>query len=142
MVTEPPRSRYRVVEKGRTLVVIDTLTNAPVAGRGPVGRPAAIPRLPSAPQRTDFAGRATLVTHPLYDDRAPRTLQLDEGATQLVDGVRVVAVGGMVMFAVAAAFLPWLLLAPAALFNPRVRAALRAPVTRWLDRYDAGASAG
>ena len=46
------------------------------------------------------------------------------------------------MLVVAAMFLPWLLILPVMLLNPRARAAIRAPVTRWLDRYDADASAG
>lgn len=135
MTTQPPPPRYRVVEQGRRLVVIDTLTGTPAARPAPDAA-APVPKLPRAPEPTDFGGRSTLVTHPLYDDRAPRTLELDEAATQTVATLRMVALGAAVAFAIGVVFAPWLIMVPIALVNPRTRAALRAPVTRWLDRFD------
>ncbi|URW75215.1 hypothetical protein M9980_11780 [Sphingomonas donggukensis] len=133
MTSQPPPPRYRVVEQGRRLVVIDTVTGAPAA-RSPTA-----PEPPSAPSgltRTAFDGRATLVTHPLYDAKGPRTLTLSGEEARLIDGVRVVAIGGAMMFVALALFFPWLLLAPLAFTDRRVRRGLRAAVTRWLDRYD------
>ncbi len=73
MTTKPPPPRYRVEEQGRRLVVIDTLAGAPAVRSTPVAS-APPAKLPGAPKRADFGGRSTLVTHPIYDDRAPRTL--------------------------------------------------------------------
>ena len=137
MTTQPPPPRYRVVEQGRRLVVIDTLSGEPVV-RSVAEANAPSPKLPSAPKRTDFGGRSTLVTHPIYDDRAPRTLELDEAGTQMVELVRTLAIGGAVALVVAAVFLPWLIVVPALLISPKTRAALRGPVTAWLDRFDTG----
>lgn len=141
MTMEPPRPRYRVVEQGRRLVVIDTLTGAPAVRPQPQpsgeGATAA-----TGPERTAFDGRSTLVTRSFYDDKAPRTLTLDPGATALIEKGRsgLIAIG--LFLAVVAVAFPWLLLFPLLLIDRRVRAALRAPVTRWLDRYDTGVRDG
>lgn len=144
MTTQPPPSRYRVVEKGRRLVVIDTLTGEPATSGAKNGAttPVATPLIPARPERTAFDGRSRLVTHPIYDDRGPRALDLDEGATLLINGVRVCLIGGAIMLVIAAIFLPWLIIVPVILLNPKTRAAIRAPVTAWLDRYDADTSTG
>ena len=140
VTTRPPPPRWRVVEQGRRLVVIDMQTGTPATRPAvPTGKFS----LPTAPERTDFSGRATLRTHPIYDDKAPRTLTLDPGAARLIDGVRVCLIGGGVMFAVAAILLPWLVIVPIALLTPQGRSAIRTRVTAWLDRYaDTGSSAG
>jgi len=135
----PPPSRYRVVEKGRRLVVIDTRT-----GEAPtrVGRDA-VKDLPLGPERIAFDGRSVLVTRRFYDDKAPRRLTLDEGATRWLEGARSLAIGGAVLAVVLLIFLPWLALVvipvAALLLRRQGRAALRALATRWLDRYDASA---
>ena len=131
--TQPPPSRYRVVEQGRRLVVIDTLTGEPATRAAPETAKTA---LPTAPERTDFDGRSTLVTHPLYDDKAPRTLTLDPGATRLIENGRTALIAVAVFYVALVIAFPWLLLAPVALLNPRVRRVPRAFVTQWLDRYD------
>ena len=137
VTTQPPPPRYRVVEEGRRLVVIDTVSGAPVgrsvADAPGAGRPA---KLLPAPERTDFGGRSTLVTHPVYDDRGPRTLALDEGATRTVALAKMVGLGAAMAFVVGIVFAPWLIVLPILLVNPKTRAAVRAPVTRWLDRFD------
>lgn len=138
--TEAPPSRYRVIERDRRLVVIDT------EGAGPVGTvphpTASAERWLLAPEAAGFDGRATLTTHPLYDDRGPRTLTLDPGGAQLVSIARTALIGAAVAFAALAVFFPWLLVLPFALLNPRTRAPVRARVTQWLDLYDTGSSAG
>ena len=126
MPTQPPPSRYRVVEQGRRLVVIDTLTGAPATRSAPT--PTASPsRLPSAPARTDFDGRSTLVTHPLYDDKAPRSLTLNPGATRLIENGRSIAIGVAVAYAVLVVAFPWLLVVLLVLLNPKARARCARP---------------
>ena len=126
MSTEVPPSRYRVVERGRRLEVIDTLSGeaAAPAGRSPIDA-------------------RTLVTHRLYDDKAPRSLRLDEGSAAEIGRAKLIAGGVVVAIVVVALAMPWLLIVPAiALFQPKVRGQLRAGITRWLDRYDPGAGLG
>lgn len=137
---QPPPSRYRVVEKGRRLVVIDTQTGEPPAR---AGRDAASDVTPLGPERIAFDGRSVLVTRRFYDDKAPRRLTLDEGTTRWLEGARSLAIGGAVLGIVLLIFLPWLAFGavPIAvlLLRPQGRAALRALATRWLDRYEASA---
>ncbi|WP_326523244.1 hypothetical protein [Sphingomonas sp.] len=141
MTMQPPPSRYRVVEKGRRLVVIDTHTGQPAARRpakaSPESKPAAL-----GPERIAFDGRSTLVTRAFYDDKAPRTLTLDDGATGMIEKLRSAAIGAAVFYAVLVVFFPWLLLLPIVLLHGEVRRRIRAATTEWLDRYDAGSSAG
>lgn len=143
MTMQPPPLRYRVVEKGRRLVVIDTLTGAPATRSEP--RAAALPTPSAAPERVTFDGRSTLVTRPFYDDKAPRTLTLDPGATRRLESLRSVAAGVAVAAAVMLVVMPWLLffaVVPVTmLLHRQTRAGLRAAVTRWLDRYDTGSRA-
>ncbi len=69
-----PPTRFRVIERGRRLVVIDTRAAGPVAGAGP--------------QRTRFDGGGEVVTAALYDDKAPRTLRLDAARLRIVGWCR------------------------------------------------------
>ena len=137
MTTQPPPPRYRVVEQGRRLVVIDTLSGEPVERSRPETS-APVPKLPSAPKRTDFGGRSTLVTHPIYDGSAPRTLELDEAGTRTVGMVRVAALILTVALVVGIVFAPWLIVVPIALASTKTRALVRGQVTAWLDRFDSG----
>lgn len=137
MPTEPPPGRYRVVEKGRRLVVIDTTT----------GQAATRDATPAAQQgrleRASFDGRSTLTTHPFYDLKGPRTLDLDPGGTVLMKQVRVGIGIASVVIVVAVVFAPWLAVLPVfLLLQPVTRNGLRRRVTDWLDRYDADASTG
>jgi hypothetical protein len=98
--------------------------------------------LPSLPDRTSFDERATLVTHPLYDDKAPRELVLDPAASKLLNRAGLVGIVLAMMLVVAVVSFPPLLILTVLLLNPQPRRRLRAAITRWLDRYDANASAG
>ena len=137
-MTEAPPSRYRVVEEGRRLVVIDrweqgkrpapvsTGTLADLAPYEPGSTSSAIqaPAL-QAPtrespgmaagslRRTSFDGRAELRTHPFFDAKGPRTIMLVPGGTSLAKGARtaIVAVFGAM---VAAFLVSPVLLIPAA----------------------------
>lgn len=138
MTSQPPPSRYRVVEQGRRLVVIDTHTGRPAAQTRDAAP--ATDTAPLGPERIAFDGRAVLVTRAFYDDKAPRRLILDEGTARWLETARSLGVGAAVLAIVAAVFLPALLavlvFTAIALANPKTRAAVRKPVTAWLDRYD------
>ncbi|WP_097062800.1 hypothetical protein [Sphingomonas guangdongensis] len=140
MASSPPPSRYRVVERDRRLVVIDTRTGQPASGEA-----APLPAkraLPSLPDRTSFDGRATLVTHPLYDDKGPRELVLDPAASTMLGRAGLVLAVAAIATVIAAVAFPPLLILVVLLLNPQPRRRLRAAITRWLDRYDASSSAG
>lgn len=136
MTSRPPPPRYRVVERGRRLEVIDTAT-----GEAAGGPPATDPdrRWPTLPERQGFDGRALLVTHRWYDAKAPRRLQLDPGTVQVLGwarGVAIVVAMTTVLVAIAAPAVLALFLLPLVLLGRSVRTAVRAGVTAWLDRLD------
>jgi len=134
----PPPPRYRVVEKGRRLIVIDTRSGQPADG----GRGEPRDRTRLGPERIAFDGRAVLTTRPLYDDKAPRRLLLDEATARWLEAAKSLAIGAVMAMIVLVLFAPVLasvpVIATLALLNPKVRALLRVPVTAWLDQFDAG----
>lgn len=82
-MTEVPPSRYRVIERGRRLEVIDTRAPTP-----PPGQPAApptrsgVPRTGALPRVVRYDGTRAWTTQPWYDDRGPRQVTLMPGAVQ------------------------------------------------------------
>lgn len=148
-----PPSRYRVVEQGRRLVVIDTLAGEPVR---PV--PASMPEMPGetrrrmeAPRpqsravsraRPEPSGRyagggevVSFVTAPWFDNEGPRTIQVSKnGQTQI--GVAVVV--AVVIAVVLAILFSWALVFPIAflLFHAKTRVALRSAATTWITALD------
>ncbi|MFA5969881.1 MAG: hypothetical protein WC816_11670 [Sphingomonas sp.] len=144
----PPPSRYRIIERDRRLVVIDTWDGSqpgdrigmPLerqAGSGtskPVGPPSGRATLFLGPYPTAFDGRAEFLTHAIYDKKAPRTLMLDPGSARLVSRIRLVLVG-VAMIAVIGLIWNILLAMPLMLlFNDNVRGWLRDRSTAWIDR--------
>eukprot|EP01136_Pigoraptor_vietnamica_P032015 Opistho-1_new@93341 len=84
-VTDAPPGRYKVVERGRRLIVIDTRTGQP-ATRAPAPVAPSAPRPPTAPVETtqprtidDRSGAAILRTTRLYDLKAPREIVMNQG---------------------------------------------------------------
>lgn len=147
MSTQPPPGRYRVVEKGRRLVVIDTLTGKEAA-RVPPPPPAMVARaigdLPavSAPGSVDrivFEGGMRLRTSRLYDLKGPRTVVIDAAGMKRVSDARgwIIATG-VVFLGVAFAFPILFVPLAIALFNPKIRNRPRQLITDWLDRYVSG----
>jgi hypothetical protein len=139
MALQPPPSRYRVVERGRRLEVIDTQTGAASGGRevapltsarpGVFGRTVARAASLGA---TDAAGRALYTTATWFDDRGPRTLLLDEVGTRklaraaaTVALVTVVAVAVLGVFAWAVPVVGWAVMSQHG----------RVPMARWLDGF-------
>lgn len=132
-VTDMPPPRWKVIERGRRLEVIDTQASGS-RRLSPVDptRPARL----SLPRRVRFDGGAELTTHPLYDDHAPRTILLDPGSAATLKRVQAAAVIAGVLLVVALVFWPWLLIGAVPLFQRDIRRPLRAAATRWLDRVE------
>lgn len=130
----PPPSRYRVVERGRRLEVIDTRQRGVArAPADPARRGSIADRLP---RRIAFDGSARLVTARFYDDKGPRTIALDPANATIV---RWAEIGLILVAAICVAlvvFAPWLLVVIPLLADKRVRQPVRAAVTRWLDTVE------
>lgn len=131
-----PPSRYRVVEKGRRLVVIDTQTGAPVSQHGD-GTP------PAQPVRRSPAGvddGSVFVTQRWYDDRAPRTVRLNYATRQQIKNIRfAIAIAVAVCVVIGFLFWPVLILFAVLLAQPKLHKQARAAVTRWIDGLDQAA---
>jgi len=145
-----PPTRYRVVEQGRRLVVIDNWTGAPVqptaapSPQTPTGqrrRIEAPPVRPDTPAAAEPSGRyaggegVSFVTARWYDAEGPRRIRLSkDGQTQLV-AAGAVTVVVLVLLALLAG---WLLLFPLAflLLNPKGRGGLRTAAATWLTALD------
>lgn len=124
-----PPTRFRVVERGRRLEVIDTATGQPIGGSPRYGRAtsslnvtgkdallmldqvvgrATVPRTSSAPKAgalpraTRFDGTVSVTTRPFYDNRAPRTVTLDPARAKIV---RAAAFAALVLLVVTPALL-------------------------------------
>lgn len=145
-----PPSRYRVVEQGRRLVVIDTLAGEPVHPLPPstpempgetrrrLEAPRALDRPAPRPEpRGRYAGGEgfSFTTARWYDDEGPRRIRPGpDGQAQLFT-VLLVFVGIAAFFAV---LLGWVLAFPLAfvLLNAKARGALRAAATTALTAVD------
>ena len=125
----PPPTRYKVVERGRRLEVIDTLTGEPVS------------RLPSASSRQGSGAGIdsdVFVTKRWYDDKAPRAIRINRAARAQFTNLRY-GVAVAVALLVVMGFLFWPLLVILAFLlatGPTRRAQLRTASTRWLDGLD------
>lgn len=146
-MTDAPPGRYKVVERGRRLVVIDTQTGrpatretAPAPAPPPVSFPSVIER-EAPPPVDDRSGHAVLTTSRLYDLKGPRRIVINEATSNRMSR----AIGGwaivLIAFAILSIFFPLLLLLPVALlFQPRARTAFRTWMTARLDEADQAAS--
>lgn len=133
-VIEAPPSRYRVVERGRRLEVIDT--RRADALNPPSGPRQRAPITASLPRRTAFDGSAQLTTSAFYDDKAPRTIALDPASATIVRWAYVAAVALAAAFVIAVVLAPWLLAVIPVVIDKRARKPLRARITRWLDTVE------
>ncbi len=143
-----PPTRYRVVEQGRRLIVIDTQagrSSAPpvfVSRREMVsGRPDALearrPQAGGAEPRGRYAGGEgfSFVTARWYDGAGPRRIRLDpDGTTQLI----AVLLIGLVVAGFLVTLIGWpiLLVLGFLAFNPKVRAGLGKAGATWLTALD------
>lgn len=145
-VTEVPPSRYKVVERDRRLVVIDTLTGKPASAPGPIAPPDRQPTpdrpiTETEPRRIDDrSGAQVLTTSALYDLKAPRRIVMGERFNDKIGK----AIGGWVIglffaFSIAFLFFPWLIVVPFVLaLQPKLRAAIRQWITARLDDVERG----
>ncbi|MCA1198691.1 hypothetical protein K9B35_11990 [Sphingomonas sp. R647] len=145
-MTEIPPSRYKVVERDRRLVVIDTLTGKPASAPGPIAPPDRQPTLDrpiteTEPRRIDDrSGAQVLTTSPLYDLKAPRRIVMGDRFNDKIGK----AIGGWVIglffaFSIAFLFFPWLIVVPFVLaLQPKLRAAIRQWITARLDDVERG----
>ena len=145
-VTEVPPSRYKVVERDRRLVVIDTLTGQPASAPGPIAPPDLQPPpdrpiTETEPRRIDDrSGAQVLTTSPLYDLKAPRRIVMGDRFNDRIGK----AIGGWLIglffaFSIAFLFFPWLIVVPFVLaLQPKLRAAIRQWITARLDDVERG----
>lgn len=138
MAMQPPPSRYKVVERGRRLEVIDTRNGEPV--RPPLTASPAERRTSPMLRKLGSGDGTRFTTSPLYDAKGPRTIKLDYSAMARLRQLRfAVAIG--VAVTVAIAFLAWWMIPVAivAIANAKTRSGVRAAITRWLDGFDQAA---
>lgn len=131
-----PPTRYRIVERGRRLEVIDTWTGEPAE------RPSAKRRTSPMLRRLGSGDGTRFTTSALYDAKGPRTLKLDYAATARLKRLRFAVAFGVAITVALAFWLWWAIpFAVLAVFNPRVREGIRAGITRYLDGFDQAAAA-
>lgn len=141
-----PPSRYKVVEKGRRLVVVDRLTGEQVRhqihevphrpeqryGLSSLETPR--PNPPSPARGLQTGGRQ-FTTASWYDEKAPRTLALNDdklGALVIVGGIVVsLSILLLFLFNIFGLFVVGFLL-----LQKGARAALRRGATAWLDALE------
>lgn len=135
-----PPTRFRVIERGRRLEVIDTraASGSVVSALGrDDGRER--PRATGWLRQTRFDGSADWRTHRLYDAKGPRTIALDPGRAVIARVVPAGIVALVLVLGLVIAFSPWVLAGLFALANPKVRGNVRDATTRMIDRLDSGA---
>ena len=132
-MTRVPPPRYQIIERDRRLIVIDRWH-----GEQATGAESAQDRSPASvgPRQTSFDGRAELVTQRWYDDKAPRTLQIDPGTAGFLSGARWIAGAAAMGLAALVYSYPILIVLLPVFFAKRPREAMRALVTQHLDRFD------
>jgi hypothetical protein len=132
MAMQPPPSRYKVVERGRRLEVIDTRTGKPASSS------VRVPERERSGQAGAGIDSGAFVTKRWYDDKAPRRIRLNFVNRQRLLSLRwgiAIAVAILVVLS----FLFWplaILLVVALAAGPKLRAQLRTASTRWLDGLD------
>lgn len=138
-MTDMPPTRFRVVERGRRLEVIDTQAGkSPPAQRTPTPRPIASPSKPrfQLPEKLRFDGGGSWATDSFYDAKGPRTLTLDTGAMQKLRYAGAGLVAMVVIWVLLAFAIPIVWGAPLLLFNSKSRETVRDQVTAFLDGLD------
>ncbi|APR51766.1 hypothetical protein CA223_08150 [Sphingomonas koreensis] len=146
-MTDAPPGRYKVVERGRRLVVIDTRSGQPATHEARPAPPSPAVLLPAGIEQDtprsidDQSGHAVLTTSRLYDLKGPRRIVISDAASNRMNrSIGGIAIG-LIAFAILATFFPLLLLLPVALlFQPKARAAFRTWMTARLDEADQAAS--
>ena len=148
---KPPAPRYKVVERGRRLEVIDTASGKPVrplpvpAGEGPITEPQrkrlARPVPPAAKNPAGVDDGSTFTTRRWFDDKAPRTIRMNFAARARFDQLRFgIAIVVAAVIGLSVLFWPWFPLALVAVVGqPKLPRWFRAAGTRWIDGLDQAA---
>ncbi|WP_312488260.1 hypothetical protein [Sphingomonas sp.] len=144
-MTDMPPTRFRVVERGRRLEVIDT--QAPKSSAPAAPKPLDLAGLPTAgvdraqtgdrawlPTKIRFDGGSVWTTQRLYDAKGPRTLTLNAGTVGQMRMAAGVLIAGFIGWLILASFVPVELSLPLLLASGKTRATLRNGVTEWIDR--------
>ena len=132
---DAPPTRYRVVERGRRLEVIDTWSGERVTPLR--DRPGAT-RTGPRQETSDAAEGAAFTTKPWFDDKAPRIVRMNYATTARIKNLRY-AIAVAIALVVVLCFLFWplaLILPFALLGTPKLRDQLRGASTRWIDGLD------
>ncbi|MEP9358990.1 hypothetical protein [Sphingomonas sp. KR3-1] len=153
-----PPSRYRVVEQGRRLVVVDSWSGEPVqrvaapppempgeqrrkmeAPPAPPPRPSPRPQPGPAPAPAGYPGDegVSFVTARWYDNEGPRRIRLNQDGQGQLAAVLLVILAALVVLVLV---IGWPIALPLAfvLFNTKVRDGLRTAVTTGLTAVDTG----
>ncbi len=146
-----PPSRYKVVEQGRRLVVIDTWNGGtPIASAPPPSEKArrATPEQTRAALRSMQRARptvggssapapVTITTQRWFDEKAPRRLRIEP---QTQSKIAIALVFALVAAVLALVMIGWpaMVVAGVILAQPKLRKGLRSAITPMLDGLAAG----
>lgn len=140
---EAPRTRYKVVERGRRLEVVDSWNgDAPVQRRAPDSAPPPVRSGPAPVEalrapRLDSRGHRILATKVWYDAKGPRQIVLTDVGEQKMKGLWLVAFVALFILAVAAfLFWPLLFILPFLLARGNVRQGFRKAGAAFLDNIN------
>ncbi|RZJ78805.1 MAG: hypothetical protein EON88_33755 [Brevundimonas sp.] len=147
---DAPRTRYRVVERGRRLEVIDTWNHDAPVRRVADPMPAARHGLEAAAKslrtppvqaarapRFDQRGRGLIHTQRWYDDKGPRQIVVTPQGEEKLKGLRIVAlVAVLILLVMGYLFWPLLFIVPFLALNEGTRKNLRAASTKFLDEIN------
>ena len=149
---QPPPSRYKVVERGRRLEVIDTHTGRPVshaprpADRSEGARGGVLDLGARKPDKASdgpagVEDGAAFTTRRWFDAKAPRRIRTNFATRSRLDQLRFgLALAIALIIAFCFLFWPFFpILVIAALATPRLRTQLRDASTRWIDTLDQAA---
>lgn len=145
-----PPTRYRVVERGRRLVVIDREDPGAVFRASPPEMPSSPPpgraMKALAPARSNGStpgitlnerGDKVIQTARWFDDKGPRRITLVGYHTQkLLKDAQTVLTIAAVIYIVGGVFLPLIYAVPLALAFKPARVQARGWLTRWFDALD------
>ena len=139
---QPPPTRYKVVERGRRLEVIDSWTGEPASKSVRVPQPADRSTMIEARSaKLDQRGRRILRTQGWYDAKGPREIVLNAAGEARL---RSIQISGLILLGVAvlAGFIFWpiLVFVGAVLLRGSPRDALRRGATRMIDRLQSASS--
>ncbi len=140
-MTDMPPTRFRVVERGRRLEVIDTQAGkTPPTRRSEAPRPMGgkAPRF-KLPEKVRFDGGGSWTTDGFYDAKGPRTVTLDAGAMQRLRYAGAAALAVVIVWVALGFAIPIVWGAPVLLLNPKVRETVRGQVTTLIDGLESGA---